>query len=187
MHLAYDCYCTNLVPDYDCGLMSDPRTIEIRPNVFTIVDFDIWIKRRLGDYRWRLMVSKRAGKTYVTAFVGREGIYLHRLLVGAVKGQVVDHINGDTLDNRLCNLRIVTARQNRANSRKTKGNTSGFKGVTRSGTGWVAQIGVNGGREYLGYFTHAERAAQAYDRAAIRIHGEHAGLNFEHLRHTYRL
>lgn len=102
---------------------------------------------------------------------------LHRVVLGAQDGQRVDHINGDKLDNRLCNLRLATPSQNSANSIKRKG-SSKYKGVTRRSWGaWRAQICVNLKKHSLGHFQSEIDAAKAYNTAALKHFGEFARLN----------
>ena len=104
---------------------------------------------------------------------------MHRFIMQPRVGLQVDHINGDGLDNRRCNLRVVLPWQNNANQRKTRG-TSEFKGVSwRPDLGkWTAHIKSFGIAYYLGVFEDEEEAAQAYDRAAVSLFGAHARLNF---------
>lgn len=129
------------------------------------------------------VTSEKSGK-WVYAFHRIIGygtrIPLHRILIGAFPGEVVDHINGDTLDNRLRNLRICTNAENARNSRKRAGSGSQFKGVTRiKGTNrWRAQIMVNGQKRNLGSFRDEESAAKCYDAKARELHGEFAKCNF---------
>lgn len=143
----------------------------------TIVNLHTFRLLKLDRFEWRAQVHKRARKVYAVANPGR---YLHRMLIGAQRGQIVDHIDGNSLNNRADNLRIVTPSQNRANSRKDRDNRSGYKGVyfEKSCRRWVAQIAHQGRKYYLGVFREKRRAAMAHDRAAIAIHGQHAGLNF---------
>ena len=98
----------------------------------------------------------------------------------APDGMVVDHIDGNSLNNRRSNLRICTPRQNTANRAKTRNGTSRFKGVhfcTRDRK-WRAQIGVDGARRFIGDFDDEVEAARAYDRKAAELFGEFAYLNF---------
>lgn len=107
-------------------------------------------------------------------------IYLHRFLTNCPKGKMVDHINHNPLDNRMCNLRICTNAENLRNKKSYKNSSSKYKGVSwyKRGSKWAAQIRLNNKKKFLGYFTSEEEAARAYDKAAKEMHGEFAYLNF---------
>lgn len=107
----------------------------------------------------------------------RTTIKLHTFLTG---WSLVDHVNGDGLDNRRANLRPATHAQNMRNARRRSDNTSGYKGVTweRRRGRWCASIHHDRHRKHLGYFPTAHLAACAYDVAALSLHGEYARLNF---------
>lgn len=94
----------------------------------------------------------------------------------------VDHINGDTSDNRLSNLRESTKMENSYNRGCPANNTSGFKGVFwhRKRARWGAKIQHRGRRLDLGLFVKETDAAKAYDAAARKHHGEFARVNFPH-------
>lgn len=104
---------------------------------------------------------------------------MHRLLTGCPEGLVVDHINGDSLDNRRSNLRICTQRQNRWNRAKRMRAQSKFKGVwfDKDRDLWIAQIGHDSDRLRLGAFEREEDAARQYDRAARLLFGAFARTN----------
>lgn len=109
---------------------------------------------------------------------------MHRVLIDAEDGLEVDHINGDTLDNRRANLRQCTTSENHRNSGKryTSMSTSRFKGVgkrvTRAGRDrWRAAIKDNGRNLYLGTFDTEMEAVMAWNAAAKELHGEFARLN----------
>jgi hypothetical protein len=101
---------------------------------------------------------------------------MHRLITGALPGQIVDHINRDTLDNRRNNLRIVTTSQNGANSKHRK-RISGFRGVYPAPHGLPWAVFIQ--KQYIGKFQNKEDAARAFDLEAIKRFGECAVLNFE--------
>jgi hypothetical protein len=146
------------------------------------VDLADWIKFELDRYRWQLHMSEHAKRPYVRSTrVDGKHVYLHRLLTGCAEGMLVDHINGNGLDNRRANLRICTTAQNTANSRKTARVTSSrFKGVTwhKARRKWSAQIMVDGKHFGLGNFTDEVEAAKAYDAKARATWGEFARTNF---------
>jgi hypothetical protein len=102
---------------------------------------------------------------------------MHRLLLNPPEGVEVDHINGNTLDNRRANLRICTHAENSRNRRGRSNSKSGVKGVTPYPGGWRATINVNGKNVHLGCFTNIDDAAEAYDEAATRYYGEFARTN----------
>lgn len=114
--------------------------------------------------------TRRNGKRIQTSF--------HRLIMGAQKGQVVDHINGNSLDNRRCNLRFVTTRQNNLNSKNKSNSKSKFKGVGWSGNRWQVSIRHGGKQLYLGRYKCEIEAAYAYDIASLKYHGEFGRRNF---------
>jgi hypothetical protein len=94
---------------------------------------------------------------------------------------VIDHANGDTLDNRKVNLRICTRADNKRNRGIPSNNTLGYKGValTKSKKRYMARIGSGRGKHmYLGTYDTIEEAARAYDAKAKELFGEYAYLNF---------
>lgn len=106
---------------------------------------------------------------------------MHAFVLRRPPRQIVDHINGDTLDNRRQNLRIVSAQESAMN-RRPPGlvtRSSHFKGVAWDwrATRWRASITVCGQRHELGLFENEATAAAAYDDAAVRLHGEFARTN----------
>lgn len=88
---------------------------------------------------------------------------------------ILDHVNKDPSDNRICNLREATHQQNMMNRPASKCNPTGSKGVSLYNNGkYRARIVANGVRHHLGKFTSLEEASQAYKRAAILLHGDFA-------------
>jgi hypothetical protein len=94
-------------------------------------------------------------------------------------GLQVDHINGNTLDNRKFNLRICTAAENTKNTKLKSSNTSGYKGVAwHTGTNkWRAYIVLDNRQKHLGLFKTKEEAALSYNEAALKYHKSFARLN----------
>lgn len=123
-------------------------------------------------------------KTKFRVWYRVEKKYLHRWLMNAKPGELVDHINGNSLDNRLCNLRIVTDSQNTWNSKAhndSKGSTYkgvsfwSFKHYTRKKP-WVTQIMKNGNRKKK-YFATEIEAAEQYNIWALELYGDFAVIN----------
>lgn len=132
---------------------------------------------KLEGVRWYAHKPANSRRFYVGGHRAGRYVSLHRELVGAVAGQIVDHINGDTLDNRRSNLRIVTASESAWNRGRVGGRA--LKGISRVGRRWQAQIKHAGRSRYLGLFGTPEGAARAYDVAARELFGAHARPNEE--------
>jgi hypothetical protein len=139
---------------------------------------------RLFTCSWFAHVTHGGLKVYASGRPPARGVrrqvLMHRFIVGldTCEGHEVDHINGDTLDNRRGNLRLCSRRQNGANMQPRAGKR--FKGawyLARTDR-WGSQIKVNYKRLHLGYFATEEEAARAYDQAALEHFGEFARLNF---------
>jgi hypothetical protein len=107
-------------------------------------------------------------------------LLMHRVIMNPPTDMVVDHINGNGLDNRRSNLRIVTRGENSRLARNIPANRSGFRGVSWSSKRgkWRAAIGFYGVDKSIGYFSDAADAAMAYDVEAIKARGDLAVLNF---------
>lgn len=115
---------------------------------------------------------------YPGVFFDRHLIMLHRILTNARGKQRVDHISGDTLDNRRSNLRICTHAQNMRNRKRHKHASTEFKGVQRYRARWRARLRLDGVQYTSPAFATPAEAAVAYDELAKKYHGEFARLNF---------
>ena len=118
---------------------------------------------------------------------------MHRKILGLKKGdgKIVDHINGNSLDNRKANLRICTQSQNMINRIKQKNNKSGYIGVClykgNSINKWRASIMQNKKQISIGYFDNKIDAAKARDTKALELYGEYATLNFPMSTYLYSI
>lgn len=136
----------------------------------------------ISQYNWTLIKGRHT--YYAVGWLKGEKkvgtIGMHRLLLNAQVGQIVDHINQNGLDNRRENLRFASRSLNRANSKLNKNNTSGFRGVTwfKPASVWMAYISYNKKRIHLGNYKNSEDGARAYDKAALELFGPTAMLNF---------
>lgn len=160
--------------------MKPTREVPLSKGYVAIVDADDY-EAVMAAGKWSALENN--GLVYaVRNFPDRDGRRVLKRLHAFLTGwPLTDHINGDGLDNRRANLRPATKEQNGRNAALSRRNTSGFKGVTRSGTKgrWVALIGTGQGRQArLGTFDSAEEAARAYDAAALALWGEYARPNF---------
>lgn len=116
---------------------------------------------------------------------GKSPVFLHRWLMLPPVGFVVDHINGDALDNRRANLRVCTHAENMRNKRRQLNSPNKYKGISKPSDrrAWIAALGDSrcGTALHIGSFDTPEEAAAAYDIAAVLRYGEFACLNFPHV------
>lgn len=132
---------------------------------------------RLLAHHWT-MASTGYAITNRKQIPGQEAL-MHRVIAAPAPDQVVDHINGNRLDNRRANLRNCTQGQNTINRRAIRAQ-SGFRGVTQDkrDKSWAACVAYDHTVLSLGAYPTPEDAAYAYDSAARQLHGEFAVLNF---------
>lgn len=144
---------------------------------------------RIKDFNW-FIEKDREGRCYVVRniYMPRDGgprrtrrVRLARFLMGLERGdpRVVDHIDGDTMNNCLSNLRVCTVAENSRNQGMRRGNKIGFKGVSRhirkdGSVGWAAYITLDRKRHNLGVYLSPEEAHESYCKAAKILHGEFA-------------
>lgn len=134
--------------------------------------------------QWKWGATRPYRVWYAVRYIGKKGrggfpLRMHReILSVSSPAQTIDHVNGDGLDNRRCNLRLASTRQNCYNVGARKDNKSGQKGVTwhKASRKWRAQIAVPGKIKHLGTFAEKAEAIKAYQLAAREVHGEFAKL-----------
>ncbi len=147
------------------------KVIQLTQGMQTVVDDGD--HEHLSRHRW--YYNNKGGHGYALRMVGRQSILLHREIMKPGTGFVVDHINGNTLDNRRENLRVVSRSVNSANTKLPSNNTSGRRGViwNKASKKWQAQFTREGKTVYLGMFDDIDLAAAAYSEAvAIHFPGE---------------
>lgn len=138
-------------------------------------DYDV-----VSQYHWH--TRKTPHNFYAVTHIYKEDkrttLAMHQLITLPNFGQQVDHKNGNGLDNRRENLRIVTHQENNFNRKYTFG-TSKYKGVSwhKRDNYWQATIKFNKKAKMLGYFKEEKEAALAYNVAAKKYFGEFASLN----------
>ena len=135
----------------------------------------------LNQFKWHINKQNRNNfyaRTVIYQNKKRIGIVMHRLLLKC-EGKIIDHISGDGLDNRRSNIRCCTKSENLLNRRININNNSGYKGVSwfKVVKKWRAQIQYKKIVYHLGTYDKRIDAAKAYNKAAIKFHGEFAKLN----------
>lgn len=136
--------------------------------LFALVDDEDF--EALIDYRWRSNSKGYAIRSH--SVDGKEIIVaMHREIMQPPTGLVVDHIDGNRLNNTRANLRIITQQQNLMNRRVFKNNSTGFKGVTFQHGKWHARIEKDGQAIHLGFHDDLKTAALVYDCAASMLFG----------------
>jgi len=129
----------------------------------------------LEDFEWYV-----GNRNYLVRTDATGALFAHRIIMSPRDKEIVDHIDGNGLNNKRSNLRICTHAENMRNRKIASHNKSGYKGVYKDNkkNRWRAEICFNKKRYRLGSFGSAISAALAYDKAAISLHGEFARTNF---------
>jgi hypothetical protein len=153
------------------------KEIQLTQGYIALVDDEDYEK--VSQYKWYAENRLYSWYARTTIIKTRKNIYLHRFILNVKPDEEVDHINGNGLDNRRCNLRIVTHQQNMMNVKKRINGSSKYRGVfwDKEREKWEAQIAINGKSCYLGLFTSEVEAAKAYNIKALESFGEYAKLN----------
>lgn len=148
-------------------------------NIFTYKDGELFWKAPRKNVR----VGNKAGgidvKGYMRVTVDQKPYLLHRVVYMMFKGRLpklLDHIDGNPLNNRIENLRPCTQSQNAQNRKMQANNTSGIKGVywNKNKNKWMARVMTKNKREFLGYFDSLDAAAEAVNKARFLAHSNFA-------------
>lgn len=150
------------------------RWIPLTKGRYAIIDADLY-DSLIGQF-WH--VSRAINGTYYAATTtpDHKCARMHHVVSNF---ELVDHKNGNSLDNRKSNLRpCETNGENSCNRKMAKNNTSGFMGVNKSNSRWMSRIMKGRASMYLGTFDTKIEAALIRDIAAAKYHGEFAVFNF---------
>lgn len=167
-------------------------TIPLPNGKFTIIDD---IDSDLVLLRWNLLPTNYVNRTErIKGTKKQKGYYLHRIILERIEGRLLtktehtDHIDGNRLDNRRCNLRLADKAENACNRGASKTRTNGnagYKGVSQhcqNRSFWCARIRANiDGKTknmYLGIYRCPIEAARVHDDAVAKYHGKFAHFNF---------
>lgn len=153
------------------------KEIKLTKGKVTIVDIEDF--DHLNGFNWHICTKDTREYAQRSVKNPRNNISMHRYIMNAKKGEYVDHINGDTLDNRRKNLRLCSNQQNSFNQKKKKNCKSKYKGVKKNNkcNTWTARITFNRVEIYLGSYKTEELAAIVYNEKAKELFGEFAKLN----------
>lgn len=146
------------------------KKISLTKGKFAIVDNEDY--ERLKQYKWQYNNIGYASRDIVIDGKPKK-LLMHRDIMNTPKGMDTDHINGERLDNRKINLRIVTHQKNMWNIKKMPNhNTSGHMGVSWqiNRHKWQVGIKVSGKRIHIGNFLYIQDAIKAYQLAKIKYH-----------------
>jgi hypothetical protein len=141
----------------------------------TIVVFDTEDYPLVSKWQWSI-----GSHGYATSGASKNQVLMHRLIMNADDNRVVDHINRVKIDNRKCNLRLCSHKNNAWNRSTQADNKTGYKGICKLPNGkYQAQIGIDRKQVYLGQYTDIEEAIRVYDSALKLEAGEFACVNNE--------
>lgn len=153
------------------------KTVNLTRGKVTFIDDEDY--ELISKYRWYAILAR--GHWYASAHIESWSSLngMHRLIMSPKDNEVIDHVNGNGLDNQRSNLRICSHRQNIVNSKKRSGTSSEFKGVTWHCGKWQASIQTNRKSFYLGRYSDENEAAMAYDVKAVELFGNFAATNLK--------
>lgn len=151
------------------------KTIPLTKGYEAVVDDEDY--NFLMQWKWHALVSSRG--VYAERCTRPKGqkcthIMMHRVINKTPEGMDTDHENGNTLDNRRCNLRSATRSQNMSNRKPNIRGSSKYKGVIwhKQHRKWIVSIQSNKKRYHVGLFTDEIEAAKAYSEKAAELFGD---------------
>ncbi len=160
------------------------RYIPLTRGLYATVDAQDYPE--LIKYKWHARIRQGTNLIYAARNTSyrekgqrRKGMVLmHRQIMKTPEGMVVDHINGNGINNRRCNMRNCSQFENTHNCRPRKDGKSKFIGVDPHRNRWRARVCYKGRKQHIGVFDTQVEAARARDRKAIELFGAFARLNF---------
>jgi len=161
------------------------KEINLSKDKLTIIDDEDFEK--VNKYKWHYSLVKGHigyAKRSIRMKKKIKTMYLHRFILDLKGKKKVDHINGNTLDNRRINLRTCNDTQNQRNRRKSKNkSSSSYKGVCwmKNLKKWRSRITYNKKNIHLGFFEDELEAAKAYNKGAKKYFKEFAKFNERNL------
>lgn len=137
--------------------------------------FDSKYVDKIKEYKWYLRIHKKNNLKYVMGTIGNKKIFLHRFILNTPSNKVVDHINGNTLDNRESNIRICTQANNSKNRiyKTSKGKVPGIYQQYGENGNYSVRITVNYKNIHIGTFKTYEEAVKARLEAEEKYFGEY--------------
>ncbi len=159
------------------------KEIKLTKGQYALVDDEDYAN--LNQFRWQVNGKGKPGNSfYAVRGINGQGqdaptVRMHREIMEAKKGQIVDHIDGNSLNNQRSNLRFCTTRENALNSKHRINNTSGYRGVSwnKQIEKWSVDLWYYGKKVHMGYFIDKERAVDAYKKAAKEHYGKFSPLS----------
>ena len=134
-----------------------------------------WAMGRPGVRQGSIAGHLSASRGHVQVMLERRQYLAHRVIWKWMTGEdppaLIDHIDRDPANNRWCNLRLATARQN---TRNRAGWGKYLKGARPNGNGWRAQIVIDGKERHIGQFATELEAHERYKKVAAELHGSFA-------------
>ena len=158
-------------------ISEDGKTAYVKLTQDQVAIIDAEDLEKISTHRWCALWGPNR-KSYVAATNVYESgkrvglMYMHRLIMDAKKGEVVDHINGDSLLDKKNNLRICTPAENARNLPKSSRNTSGTKGIIKRNGKWIASIRMDGKVKHIGSYDFYEDALSARKDYEQKCYGE---------------